>query len=97
MDDKPLGLNAGSVRSIIALALVFTGIFVFISLTIYGMYKGYSFQLSEILKDLILMIGIILAFYFGMRANKGVIEKLPKEEIVEVIKEVVDDNCMGEE
>ena len=53
----PLGLPKGSIRAILAIGICF--------LSIYGMLTG-----KITVDDYILIVGIILAFYFGTKREK---------------------------
>ena len=85
-ETEPLGLPPGSVRSIIALYFIILGGILISALVFYGITIGYDFDIGEILRETIMLIGIIFAFYFGMRSN-GNIEYVPKDQIENMIEE----------
>jgi len=88
--EHPLGLPEGSVRAIIALIVILGAVL--------GGLIGYFQGLVGLPENLWQLALIVAAFYFGMRSgSNGKIERVPKEEICEIIKEVVDDDCITEE
>jgi len=90
-EKEPLGLPPGSVRSMIALYFIILGGILIASLVLHGIKIGYDFDIGEILRETIMLIGIIFAFYFGMRSN-GSIEYVPKEKIEDMIEESCGDS-----